>query len=206
MPCKGVNPSLLQRKRPREMTANFDSCLKYEISPTRFVANGTGVTGTPSQDSGRPLKFNSRVTTPARGVLPDLPSPKARKRGCPMLREILPPTRRFTTRIKTSQSVWVYWRCNGLDEASRVRDLSLGGLFVETAKVMLVGSKVGIDFLVQEGQIRAEAVVRRVEIGRGLGLKFTCLKDKDIPHLVSLMNRLRNFVSISTTRVLSPQN
>ena len=69
--------------------------------------------------------------------------------------------------------------------------MSLGGLFVETPASRALGSTVKLEFLVQEGQIRADAVVRRVEPGRGLGLKFTAVIDQDSPRLAALMNRLR---------------
>lgn len=98
-----------------------------------------------------------------------------------MLQQTVPPSRRFNSRIETPEGVWVYRRCNGCDETSRVRDVSLGGLFVETGKPTAVASTAGVDFLVQEGQIRAEAVVRHVEPGRGVGLKFTALSDGDAP-------------------------
>src|SRR5260370_5686473 len=75
---------------------------------------------------------------------------------------------------------------------ARVRDVSLGGLFVETAKPRAVGSTAKVDFLVQEGQIRADAVVRHVEPGCGLGLKLTALSDGDRPHFIALLNRLRS--------------
>lgn len=69
--------------------------------------------------------------------------------------------------------------------------MSLGGLFVETSQSRRVGSTVKLDFLVQEGQIRADAVVRRVEPSNGLGLKFTAVTDEDCLPLAALMNRLR---------------
>ena len=103
---------------------------------------------------------------------------------------LLPPSRRSTSRINTPEGVWVYWQCNGRDEASRVDNLSLGGLFVETAKPGPVGSTVKLDFLVEEGQIRAEAIVRRAEPGRGLGLKFTAINDGDRSRMAALMNRI----------------
>ena len=90
-----------------------------------------------------------------------------------------------------TSGVWVYWRCNGRDETARVRNVSLGGLFVETPKSKAVGMTAKVDFLVQEGQIRAGAVVRHVEPGRGLGLKFTAVSDADRPHFIALLNRLR---------------
>jgi len=44
---------------------------------------------------------------------------------------------------------------------------------------------------VQEGQIRADAVVRHVQSGKGLGLKFTALSEQDRPKLSALLTRLR---------------
>ncbi len=109
-----------------------------------------------------------------------------------MLQQTGFPSRRFNSRIESPEDVWVYWRCDERDETSRVRDVSLGGLFVETPKPGSVGSTAKVEFLVQEGQIRAEAVVRHVKPGRGVGLKFTALTDADRPHLVALMSRLRS--------------
>jgi hypothetical protein len=70
--------------------------------------------------------------------------------------------------------------------------MSLVGLFVETPMSRRLGSTVQLEFLVQEGQIRADAVVKRVEPGRGLALKFTAVSDEDSPRLTTLMNRLRH--------------
>ena len=86
--------------------------------------------------------------------------------------------------------VWVRCRFNGREERSRVRDLSLGGLFVETAKPTAVGASVKLYFLVQEGQIGAEAVVRHVKSG-GLGLKLSAMGDEDQKRLKALITRLR---------------
>ena len=102
------------------------------------------------------------------------------------------PSRRHHPRVATPDEVWVYWNCKGREDTSRVRDLSTGGLFVETAEVRDVDATIRLDFLVQEGQIRAEAVVRHVKPGRGLGLKFTALTEEDGPRLTALMTRLRS--------------
>ena len=47
-----------------------------------------------------------------------------------------------------------------------------------------------IDFLVQEGPIGAEAVVRHVKSG-GLGLKFSAMGNEDQKRLKALITRLR---------------
>ena len=40
-------------------------------------------------------------------------------------------------------------------------------------------------------QIKADGIVRRIEAGRGLALKFTAVSDQDRPRLAKLMIRLR---------------
>lgn len=107
------------------------------------------------------------------------------------MKQTASPSRRINSRIVTFDGPWVSWHCNGHDGISRVRDVSLSGLFVETQDLMPVGSTAQVDFLVQEGQIRAKAVVRHMLRGRGAGLKFTAVSDGDRSHLVSLVSRLR---------------
>ena len=65
------------------------------------------------------------------------------------------------------------------------------GLFLETHASSGVGSTAKLEFLVQEGQIRADAVVRRAEPGRGLAMKFTAVSEEDRPRLEVLICRLR---------------
>ena len=64
------------------------------------------------------------------------------------------------------------------------------GLFVETTKSTTVGASVKVDFLVQEGRIGAEAVVRHVKSG-GLGLKFAAMGNEDQKRLKALIATLR---------------
>ena len=108
-----------------------------------------------------------------------------------------PHSRRFSSRVATPGDVYVYWSSVGYGDTSRVRDLSSRGLFVQTRKSRSVGAKAKLHFLVEEGQIRAEAVVRRVEPGRGLGLQFTAVYEEDRRRLADLMRRLRGFGLIS---------
>jgi hypothetical protein len=88
------------------------------------------------------------------------------------------------------EDVWVYWRCDGYDDLSRVHNISLGGLFILAPKPKAAGITANIEFLVQEGQVRADAVVRHAMPGRGIGLKFKAVKEEDRAHLASLINRL----------------
>jgi len=69
--------------------------------------------------------------------------------------------------------------------------MSMGGLFIEAPQTRAQGVFTRLHFLVQEGQIRANAVVRHAKSGDGLGLKFTAVSEQDRPKLAALLNRLR---------------
>jgi len=69
--------------------------------------------------------------------------------------------------------------------------MSMGGLFIETPLPKVPGIMARLHFLVQEGQIRADAVVRHANGGVGLGLKFIALSEQDRPKLAALLTRLR---------------
>ncbi len=109
-----------------------------------------------------------------------------------MARQIPFPSRRLSSRVESKNDVWVYWEGSGDRDLSRVMDLSIGGLFIQTRKPKRIGSTTNLHFLVQEGQIRADAVVRHVKPGGGLGLKFKAVSEKDRPNLAALMRRLRS--------------
>jgi hypothetical protein len=72
-----------------------------------------------------------------------------------------------------------------------VKDLSPSGLFIETRARKREGDLLNLHFLVQEGQIRAEAIVRHASSGRGLGMKINSVPSQDAPHLHRLLMRLR---------------
>lgn len=103
------------------------------------------------------------------------------------------PSRRLSSRVQSPPGdVWVYWESGKRKDISRVRDISMHGLFIETHKPISQGASASLHFLVQEGQIRADAVVRHVSSGVGQGLKFTAVNNEDGRHLASLVTRLRS--------------
>src|SRR5258705_13647020 len=110
-----------------------------------------------------------------------------------MLQNTATPSRRSNSRIPTTtQGVWACWYCNGREDVSRVRDLSLGGLFLETAALRAIGTPTKVDFLVGEGQIRADAVVRHIVAGRGLGRQCGARTPDDPPHVALPLRRPRS--------------
>jgi hypothetical protein len=102
-------------------------------------------------------------------------------------------SRRALTRFRASEDIWVCWRCNDREDVSRVLDISIDGLFIETLRLKLKeGMPAKLDFLVQEGSIKADAVVRHVKDGSGLGLRFLAVPDEDRQRLKALLRRLRS--------------
>lgn len=88
-----------------------------------------------------------------------------------------------------------------------VRDLSSGGLFIEPPRSIPGATLVTLHFLVGEGQVRAEALVRHVERKNGLGLKFLTVTGGDRPKLEALLVRLQGLSrsSASQTRLSNHQ-
>jgi PilZ domain len=143
--------------------------------------------------------FPHEFSTPSRIKLASgIPGHYFVARGTILAKPIRPqsvsvPSRRLSTRVEAPGGVWVYWSCEGRDDVSPVRDVSVGGVFIETRKPREVGALTNLHFLCQEGQIRADATVRHADTGEGLGLKFTAVLEQDRPALLALMNRLKYF-------------
>ena len=114
-------------------------------------------------------------------------------------------SRRHHRRVETPQGVWAIWRCGRTEDTSRVKDLSVGGLFIETRKVCPVGAMVELHFLVQDGEIRANATVRYVKAGSGLGLQFEAVRSEDQARFATMVKRLMQAESPAnpTTKVLA---
>jgi hypothetical protein len=102
-------------------------------------------------------------------------------------------SRRALTRLPASEDIWVCWRCNDRDDVSRVLDISIDGLFIETPHLSVKeGMPAKLDFLVQEGRIKADAIVRHIKRGSGLGLRFLVVAENDRQRLKALLTRLRS--------------
>ena len=99
-------------------------------------------------------------------------------------------SRRQHKRVDTPQGVWVYWRCGRSEDTSRVRDISVGGIFIETKKVLPIDASVELNFLVEDGGIVAKATVRYVMAGVGVGLQFKNVRTEDQDHFAAMMKRI----------------
>jgi c-di-GMP-binding flagellar brake protein YcgR len=102
-------------------------------------------------------------------------------------------SRRFASRVAGPLDLWVFWNRKKRDGLSRVLNLSVGGLClsIDKSERIAIGEKVHLNFLIPEGQIRTDAVVRHLRPER-LGLKFIAIREEDRARLTALMTRLRN--------------
>jgi len=100
------------------------------------------------------------------------------------------PSRRKTPRILIDDDLWIYWESHSYRDVSRVRDLSHAGLFLETKVRRREGELLNLYFLVQEGHIRAQAIVRHMTPGLGIGMKINSISSQDAPQLQRLLSRL----------------
>jgi hypothetical protein len=103
-------------------------------------------------------------------------------------------SRRQHKRVDNPESVWVYWRCGRNEDTSRVRDISVGGVFVETKKILPIDADIELNFLVEDGGILAKAAVRYVLAGVGVGLQFKNVRAEDHPQFEARMKRVIQFV------------
>jgi PilZ domain len=66
----------------------------------------------------------------------------------------------------------------------------MGGLFISAAEPPPVGTKLRLSFEVPGGNVQAEALVRNIVPGEGMGVEFTRLGLKDRIFLEKLLKRL----------------
>ncbi len=93
-------------------------------------------------------------------------------------------------RIELPRGMIVAWEAEGKRVTSRVGTLGLGGLFIYTASPPQVGEVVRLIFELPGGQVRARAIVRSCEPGRGMGVAFTWMNQETRAKLNQLMKRL----------------
>jgi hypothetical protein len=84
----------------------------------------------------------------------------------------------------------VAWECSGIREVSRVSVVAVGGLFITAPKPPSVGDMIRLVFEVPGGDIRARAVVRNSQPGKGMGVEFTAMGSEARARLNLLMKVL----------------
>ena len=86
--------------------------------------------------------------------------------------------------------MWVSWEFGKYSITSLVEDFSIGGAFIASHEAMAVGSRLDLHFLLPEGQIRVQAIVRNVREGRGMGVEFVSMGGREFDLILKAIQRL----------------
>jgi hypothetical protein len=84
----------------------------------------------------------------------------------------------------------VAWYGGGDQQVSRVKTLGMGGVFLSGSRVKPLGTNLKLVFQVPGGIVQAEAIVRSVSPGEGMGVEFTEINPQDRVLLERLLKRL----------------
>jgi hypothetical protein len=93
-------------------------------------------------------------------------------------------------RIALPKGTIVAWEHAGLRKVSSVRVLALGGLFIATLDPPPSGELIKLVFEVPGGEVRARAMVRDSQVGKGMGIEFTAMGHEARARLQRLMKTL----------------
>jgi curved DNA-binding protein CbpA len=100
-----------------------------------------------------------------------------------------PSTRRKYSRIRAPKGMLVGWKSAGQTSTSRAENMGLGGLYLHVANPPSEGSSIELILDLPTGQFRARAIVRRVTLGKGMGVQFVQMKPEDRAKLHQYISR-----------------
>jgi hypothetical protein len=99
--------------------------------------------------------------------------------------------RRYS-RVGFPKGMLVAWEHSGVRTVSRVTVLALGGLFISTPDPPPNEDTIKLIFEVPGGDVRARALVRDSQPGKGMGIEFTAMRQEArarLNHLMKVLNR-----------------
>jgi PilZ domain-containing protein len=93
-------------------------------------------------------------------------------------------------RVKPPKTVVAAWQAGTQRGVSYVDSLAVGGLFVRTKEQLAPQAFVQILLDLPAGQVRARAIVRRVQQGLGIAVQFIAMDPTDRARLFQQVNEL----------------
>jgi tetratricopeptide (TPR) repeat protein len=82
-------------------------------------------------------------------------------------------------RVRAPKGMWVGWKSAKQTCTSLAEVMGLGGLFLHTANPAAAGSSIDLIFDLPNGQVRARAIVRSFQPGKGMGIQFVQMRPED---------------------------
>jgi PilZ domain len=101
----------------------------------------------------------------------------------------IPSAERRYPRIELPRGMSVAWYGAGREQVSRVKTLGMGGAFLR-GNTLRVGTTLTLVFQVPGGILQAEAVVRNIVLGEGMGVEFIRINPEGRMLLEQLLTRL----------------
>jgi len=95
--------------------------------------------------------------------------------------------RRKYPRVKAPRELHVAWKSSGIQAVSRAETIALGGLFLYTREAPAEGSTVELVIDSTGGLIRARAIVRHCNPGKGMGVQFVQMAPENRAKLSRLL-------------------
>jgi hypothetical protein len=92
-------------------------------------------------------------------------------------------------RICLPKGMSAAWYGGGQQQVSRVKTLGMGGAFL-CGNTMRAGTELTLVFQIPGGILQAEAVVRNIVIGEGMGVEFAKMNPEGRVLLEQLLTRL----------------
>jgi PilZ domain-containing protein len=104
----------------------------------------------------------------------------------------MPPSQknRNYIRVRVPKGTMVAWEHAGERKVSYVSVMGLGGLFVSTPQPPPTGETIKLIFELPGGDVRARAVVRDSQPGKGMGIQFVSMVHEARARLNRHMNNL----------------
>jgi hypothetical protein len=82
-------------------------------------------------------------------------------------------------RVRAPKGMWVGWKSAKQTCTSLAEVMGMGGLFLHTASPASEGSSIDLIFDLPNGQVRARAIVRSFQPGKGMGIQFVQMRPED---------------------------
>jgi PilZ domain len=95
--------------------------------------------------------------------------------------------------VELPKGMLIAWEHSGIRRVSRVQILALGGLFITTPNPPPVGDTIRILFEIPGGDVRARALIRDSQPGKGMGIEFTAMGQEARARLNRLMKVLSRY-------------
>jgi tetratricopeptide (TPR) repeat protein len=106
--------------------------------------------------------------------------------------------RRKYPRMRVPKGMCVGWKTSSQSKVSRIEDVGLAGIFISTPNPPSAGTLLEMLFDLPNGEIRARAIVRRSQQGKGMGVQFVQMRPEDRAKLSRYMAAAQESQSAET--------